>query len=93
MKNSISLRITTFIGANVALLFLGLAATVAHAQERVLDDEAWRADIMAVADAIHEFHPRPFRAVKWNFCVTEHLSSFHFSPLWLCVFIYIINSS
>ena len=64
MKNSISLRITTFIGANVALLFLGLAATVAHAQERVLDDEAWRADIMAVADAIHEFHPRPFRAIS-----------------------------
>ena len=50
-----------FTGVRFAIVTLGLAAITTHAQERVLDDDAWRADITAVASAIHEFHPRPFR--------------------------------
>lgn len=50
-----------FIGTICTFASLGVAANGIVAQERVLDDDAWRADITAVADAIHEFHPRPFR--------------------------------
>jgi len=46
------------------IALLGLAVIATHAQERVLDDDAWRADITSVADAIHEFHPRPFRTTS-----------------------------
>jgi hypothetical protein len=46
------------------LASLGLAVASPHTQERVLDDDAWRADITIVADAIQEFHPRPFRTTS-----------------------------
>jgi hypothetical protein len=46
------------------LASLGLAVASPHTQERVLDDGAWRADITTVADAIQEFHPRPFRTTS-----------------------------
>lgn len=55
--NKLLRRICAF--ASVSLL-----VTSAEAQERALDDEAWRADIMVVADAIREFHPRPFRTTS-----------------------------
>jgi hypothetical protein len=46
------------------LASLGLAVASPHTQDRVLDDGAWRADITTVADAIQEFHPRPFRTTS-----------------------------
>jgi len=54
-------------GAPLNIFFLaslGLAVASAHTQERVLDDAAWRADITTVADAVQEFHPRPFRTIS-----------------------------
>jgi hypothetical protein len=52
------------IGTFGTIASLCLAIDGAHARERVLDDNAWRADIEAVAEAIHEFHPRPFRTTS-----------------------------
>jgi hypothetical protein len=52
------------IGRVAAIASLYLAAGGADAQERILDNRAWRLDIEAVAEAIHEFHPRPFRTTS-----------------------------
>ena len=53
-----------FVGTICTFASLGAAANGIVAQERVLDDDAWLADITAVADAIHEYHPRPFRTIS-----------------------------
>jgi hypothetical protein len=52
------------IGPVTAIASLYLATGAADAQERVLDNRAWRLDIEAVERAIREFHPRPFRTTS-----------------------------
>jgi len=41
-----------------------MAAGATDTATRVLSDADWRADITVVADAIKEFHPRPFRTTS-----------------------------
>ena len=50
----------------VAYLFSCLAQAAGNtgAPSRVMTVAEWRADITAVADAIREFHPRPFRTIS-----------------------------
>ena len=64
MKKIIGMQLKTSIGIIGAIAVLGLAAGSANAQTRVLDHRAWRADVVAVVDAIYEFHPRPFRTTN-----------------------------
>ena len=55
---------TGTLGPIAAIVSLCLAAGGANAQQRVLDNRSWRLDIEAVAKAIREFHPHPFRATS-----------------------------
>jgi len=61
MKKIIGTPLKILVVRLCVLASLSLAVAGAQVRDRVLDDSAWRADIAAVADAIQEFHPRPFR--------------------------------
>lgn len=45
-------------------ILLTLATLLVGGGDRVIDDDAWRADISEAAATIREYHPRPFRTVS-----------------------------